>query len=94
MPAPRTTSWTFCAIVACLAWTAAGCASLGKPAWLEPGPARNQQRRATRFDPFPQDDIGPYAFRTYGIMDGARPRDYAEPVPEVRRARWWSQPLR
>ena len=73
--------------------TATGCASLGKPQWLEPGPARNQQRKAVRFDPYMQNDIGPYAFRQYGIMDGSRPRDYAEPVPEVRRSRWWSQPL-
>ena len=78
-----------------LPWLAAtGCASLGKPDWLEPGPARNQQRKAVRFDPYMQNDIGPYAFRQYGIMDGSRPRDYAEPVPEVRRSRWWSQPLR
>jgi hypothetical protein len=70
-----------------------GCASLGKPTWLEPGPARSQQRKAVRFDPYMQNDIGPYAFRQYGIMDGSRPRDYAEPVPEVRRSRWWSQPL-
>jgi len=81
--------------VLALPWLAAiGCASLGKPDWLEPGPARNQQRKAVRFDPYMQDDIGPYAFRQYGIMDGSRPRDYAEPVPEVRRSRWWSQPLR
>ena len=72
--------------------TSSGCASLGKPAWLEPGPVRNQQRRAVRFDPFMENDIGPYAFRQYGIMDGTRPRDYAEPVAEVRRARWWSSP--
>ena len=72
----------------------AGCASLGRPAWLDPGPARSQQRRAVRFDPFMQNDIGPSALRTYGILDGSRPRDYAEPVPEVRRSRWWSQPLR
>jgi hypothetical protein len=71
-----------------------GCASLGKPEWLEPGPARAQQRRAVRFDPFMENDIGPYAFRQYGIMDGTRPRDYAEPVAEVRRARWWSSPSR
>ena len=43
--------------------TATGCASLGKPQWLEPGPARNQQRKAVRFDPYMQNDIGPYAFR-------------------------------
>lgn len=78
-------------VVGCL--TAAGCASLGKPEWLQPGPARAQQRRAVRFDPFLQEDIGPYAFRQYGIMDGTRPRDYAEPVPEVKRPRWWSTPF-
>lgn len=71
--------------------TASGCASLGRPQWLDPGPARNQQRKAVRFDPYMQNDIGPYAFRQYGgIMDGSRPRDYAEPVPEVKRSRWWA----
>jgi len=82
------------AAIAFAAALAGGCASLGKPQWLEPGPARNQQRRAVRFDPFMENDIGPYAFRQYGIMDGSRPRDYAEPVPEVRRARWWATPAR
>lgn len=76
------------------ACTGVGCTALGRPDWLDPGPARSQQRRAVRFDPFMQDDIGPYAFRQYGIMDGTRPRDYNEPVPEIRRSRWWSQPLR
>ena len=93
MASPRPLVVRAIALAMLAALGASGCASLGKPAWLEPGPARSQRRRATRFDPFPQDDIGPYAFRTYGIMDGSRPRDYAEPVPEVRRARWWSQPL-
>ena len=81
------------ALLVCLsAGGASGCASLGKPDWLDPGPARSQQRRAVRFDPFMQNDIGPSSLRTYGILDGSRPRDYAEPVPEVRRSRWWSQP--
>lgn len=79
------------AAVGCLA---TGCASLGKPQWLDPGPARQQQRKAVRFDPFMQNDIGPSLFRQYSILDGSRPRDYAEPVAEVKRARWWSQPLR
>jgi hypothetical protein len=72
----------------------AGCASLGKPTWLEPGPVRSQQRRAVRFDPFMQNDIGPSSLRQYSTLDGTRPRDYAEPVPEVQRSRWWSQPPR
>lgn len=79
--------------LACAA-TSTGCASLGKPQWLDPGPARNQQRRAVRFDPFMQNDIGPSLFRQYSTLDGTRPRDYAEPVPEVKRSRWWSQPAR
>ncbi len=69
--------------------TAGGCASLGKPDLHDPGPSRSQQRKAVRFDPYLQDDIGPYQLRL-PLMDGSRPRDYAEPVPEVRRARWWA----
>jgi hypothetical protein len=69
-----------------------GCASLDKPDWLEPGPAAYQRRKAVRFDPYLQDDIAPSSLRV-PLMDGARPRDFAEPVPEVRRARWWS-PMR
>ena len=85
------TSERWCVVVAVVwAGLAGGCASLGRPDWLDPGPTARQQRRAVRFDPFMENDIGPYAFRQYGIMDGTRPRDYAEPVPEVRRARWWS----
>ncbi|MFM8735568.1 MAG: hypothetical protein ACKOC8_10280 [Pirellulales bacterium] len=80
---------------ACLVLVASsGCASLGKPEWLQPGPARNQQRRAVRFDPFMENDIGPGLLRQYTTLDGTRPRDYAEPVAEVKRSRWWSQPLR
>ena len=71
-----------------------GCASLGRPEWLDPGPIRNQRRRAVRFDPFMQNDIGPSTLREYTILDGTRPRDYAEPVAEVNRPRWWSQPVR
>lgn len=90
--APPLVSRVTLAALVLAALVCGGCASLGKPQWLEPGPARNQQRRAVRFDPFMENDIGPYAFRQYGIMDGTRPRDYAEPVAEVRRARWWSSP--
>lgn len=79
-------------VVAVMAAGCGGCASLGTPAWLEPGTFRSQKRRSVRFDPWMQNDIGPYGFRLYGIMDGSRPRDYSEPVPEVRRSRWWSQP--
>ncbi len=76
-------------IAVILAAVAGGCASLGKPDWLDPGPAANQRRKAVRFDPYLQDDIAPSQLRL-SIMDGSRPRDFLEPVPEVKRARWWS----
>jgi hypothetical protein len=76
-------------IAVLLAACAGGCASLGKPDWLDPGPAMNQRRKAVRFDPYLQDDIAPSQLRL-SIMDGSRPRDFLEPVPEVKRARWWS----
>jgi hypothetical protein len=82
----------FILLLAVLPLAAVGCASLGKPDWLEPGPAAYQRRKAVRFDPYLQDDIAPSSLRL-PLMDGARPRDFAEPVPEVRRARWWS-PMR
>jgi hypothetical protein len=42
-----------------------------------------------RFDPYLQDDIAPSSLRL-PLMDGARPRDFATPVPEIRRSRWWA----
>ena len=79
----------FILLLAVLLPAAAGCTSLGKPDWLEPGPAAYQRRKAVRFDPYLQDDIAPSSLRL-PLMDGARPRVFAEPVPVVRRARWWS----
>jgi hypothetical protein len=67
----------------------AGCSSLGKPRWLEPGPARSQQQRAVKFDPYLQDDTAPAILRM-PINDGTRPRDFNEPMPEVERSRWWA----
>jgi hypothetical protein len=78
-----------CLLIALGVTCCPGCASLGKPDWLDPGPTRSQQRRAVRFDPYLQDDIAPSSLRL-PLMDGARPRDFAEPVPEVRRSRWWA----
>jgi hypothetical protein len=92
---PRWIGLSVVVLVACpLIAVAAGCASVGRPEWLDPGPVRNQQRRAVRFDPFMQNDIGPSTLREYTILDGTRPRDYAAPVAEVNRSRWWSQPVR
>jgi len=56
-----------------------GCMS--GPKWLHPGPAPYQQDKAVRFDPYPDNDIGP-------AMVGVRPRDYDKPLAEPSRARW------
>jgi hypothetical protein len=79
---------TLLAVVSLMPW-AGGCASLAKPSLQTTSNARTQQRRAVRFDPYPQPDIGSTLFRE-ALMDGSRPRDYNEPVTEVRRSRWWS----
>ena len=75
-------------VLALGAATCSGCASLGKPDWLDPGTARSQQRRAVRFDPYLEDDIA--SSLRLPLTDGLRPRDFAVPVPEVRRSRWWA----
>jgi len=85
---PLPTCGPLLGIVAALA-ACSGCASLGKPEWLEPGPVRSQQRRAVRFDPYLEDDMLPSSLRL-PLNDGLRPRDFAVPVPEVRRSRWWA----
>lgn len=69
--------------------TCSGCASLGKPDWLDPGPVRSQQRKAVRFDPFLEG--GPLTSSPgVALLDGTRPRDFSAPVPEIRRSRWWA----
>jgi len=70
---------------------AAGCVNFGTPEPLNPGTSNYQQLRAGRFDPYPENDIGPE-------IVGSRPRDFQKPQDEVRRARWnplgWMQGLR
>jgi hypothetical protein len=65
-----------------------GCKGTAGPSWFHPGSAGVQQSRALRFDPYPENDIGPN-------VDGARPRGYEKPPPEPSRARWtiggWGQ---
>jgi hypothetical protein len=46
-----------------------------------PGSAAVQQKRALRFDPYPEPNVGP------GMSD-VRPRDYENPPAESSRARW------
>jgi hypothetical protein len=58
-----------------LAAAAMGCSSsLARPNWLNPGPVGYQQQVAERFDPYPEDDLGP-------PIVGGRPREYAIPRP-------------
>lgn len=62
----------------------AGCTApppLDMPDIFDPGPAAYQQRRANRWDPFPETDSGP-------ALDGARPREFVTSNPEPTRARW------
>ena len=65
---------------------AAGCAEhQGKIA--RPGTIQQQRLRATIHDPYPDPDLGP-------DVDGGRPREYMQPLPEPVRNRiyadsWW-----
>jgi hypothetical protein len=72
----KSARWT---VVWTLALAAGGCVT--PPRWLGPGPAAYQQRKAERFDPYADNDIGP-------TVVGGRPRDFDKPVAEPTRARW------
>lgn len=50
----------------------AGCSGLARPNWFHPGSAKVQQRRAERFDPYPQEMGAP-------PVEGARPLAYQRP---------------
>ncbi|MDZ4780123.1 MAG: hypothetical protein SGJ19_07725 [Planctomycetia bacterium] len=66
-----------------LGW-AAGCSTpppLDMPDFADPGPAAYQQRRANRWDIYPETD-------STASMDGARPREFVSSNPEPTRARW------
>jgi hypothetical protein len=56
-----------------------GCFNLAPPQWAHPGTAPEQQKQAIRFNPYPEDNVGP--------PTGTQPRDYA-PIAEPARARW------
>jgi hypothetical protein len=71
-------------LAACL--MGGGCAGYHPP-WCQPGTIQQQRLRATIHDPYPEPDIGPE-------IDGGRPREYQEPLPEPVRNRlfvdsWW-----
>lgn len=71
--------WWAAPAVVILAWTS-GCAGRG-PNWGYQGTALQQQQRAQRFDPYPENNIGP-------TLTGVRPREYEKPYPEPLRAQW------
>jgi hypothetical protein len=68
-----------------LVCVAAGCArderDFGTPRVFGPGTAQQQQTRAIRYDPYPENEPGPK-------LTGVRPREYDKPIPEVDRSRW------
>ncbi|MGW8256835.1 MAG: membrane or secreted protein [Thermoguttaceae bacterium] len=68
-------------LVAILSLTLASCKSLARPNWFSPGTIQEQQRRAVRFDPYPENEPGP-------TIAGVRPRGYENPIAEPARARW------
>jgi hypothetical protein len=74
------TSVLLLVVVAILAG-ASGCSDMSPPDLFNAGPARYQQMRAQRFDPYPENDIGPEVV-------GGRPLGYQKPVAEPSRARW------
>jgi hypothetical protein len=66
---------------AVIVWSATGC-QLNAP-----GTIQQQRLRATIHDPYPDPDLGPE-------IDGGRPREYRDPLPEPVRNRifvdsWW-----
>ncbi len=46
-------------LVALIFLVLAGCQSTAPPSLAHPGPAQVQQNRAVRFDPYPENDVGP-----------------------------------
>jgi hypothetical protein len=63
-----------------------GCQSTAKPSLAHPRSAEVQQKRALRYDPYPETNVGPG-------MSETRPRDYQNPPAETSRARWERQDL-
>jgi hypothetical protein len=79
--------WPLAAALPILLWMG-GCRTTARPDWTHPGSAAEQQKRALRYDPYPDNEAGP-------ALTGVRPREYDVPPPEVSRARWtkgnWAQ---
>lgn len=75
-----TKPWRRWILAGALAVVAGGCAGTARPNWFHPGPAAYQQRRAERFDPYPEPDVAPEVV-------GGRPREFQKPASEPERAR-------
>lgn len=63
-----------------------GCKSTAPPSLLHPRSADVQQKRAERYDPYPETNVGPGMAET-------RPRDYQNPPAETTRSRWEREDL-
>jgi hypothetical protein len=62
-------------VIAMAALVMSGCSSsVARPNWLNPGPVAYQQNQALRYDPYPEDSLGPPVL-------GGRPREYDRPRP-------------
>jgi hypothetical protein len=78
--------WSFGAGLLLLA-AIAGCQNqkgeqvIAGPSLAHPRSAEIQQKRALRYDPYPETNVGP-------DMVGVRPREYQVPPAEVSRGRW------
>jgi len=57
-----------------------GCTGISPYSWYNTPPAY-QEAQIQRFDPYPDNEIGP-------SMVGVRPRDFDAPITEPARARW------
>ena len=65
--------------------TLTGCAHTAQPSLDHPRSADIQQKRALRYDPYPQTGIGP-------DISTVRPREYQNPPAEATQARWHDDP--
>ncbi len=64
----------------------AGCAHTSMPSLSHPCSAAVQQKRALRYDPFPE-SVGAADLST------VRPRDYQDPIAEPSQSRWHIDPV-
>jgi hypothetical protein len=66
--------------------TLAGCKTTATPDLEHPRSATVQQKRALRYDPYPENNVGTN-------MSDVRPREYQNPPAEPSQARWHDDPV-